>query len=221
MAGNGVQGATVEFIPQRGNPISRTRNRDELLPDLQTDQNGFFRVGYLMEGSYSVEARARHRQEGRSRPFEVENGSEVSLDDIRLGPGYEITGIVYESTGKPVARASVELTTVGRGGQDFRARTDREGRFAIDHLPPSLLNLEVNARGFLDHEEYAIDPVKSSAMTINLMDALRISGEVRDAHTLRYPGSQGNPSIKSWPFIPICSRCLKLLDSSSVTASRT
>jgi hypothetical protein len=77
----------------------------------------------------------------------------------------------------------VELNSVGRGGGNFDTRTDREGRFAIDHLPPSLVNLEVNARGYLDHDEYAIDPVKTSALTVTLHDALTITGRVTDAVT--------------------------------------
>lgn len=183
LSGNAIPGARVELDPENRNPLDDAHDRDEILADAESDGNGFFSLEHLMAGSYSVDVSARHRLQARKGRFTVEDARELDLGEIRLGPGYEIVGVVYAEDGTPVERARVEVESRARGRPDFDTRTDGEGRFAIDHVPPGGAELGVRATGFLEFKIEELDPANTQPLTIRLHEAMQISGQVVDAVT--------------------------------------
>lgn len=113
LEGNGIPGATLRLNPENGNRMRMLRNRDNLLPAITADTNGYFRGVHLPAGDWTVGATARMHTEGRSATFAVEEEQQVEIDDIRLGPGYEVTGYVRDSQGQPIAKAEVTLRSQG------------------------------------------------------------------------------------------------------------
>ena len=209
LAGNAVMGAEVTMEPDFRNRLRWQRNRSELLPPAETDANGFYEYTNVPEGRFAVTVLAKMHTPGRSESFDVAEDATVEVPDIALGPGYEVTGIVRDAQGEPVAKASVRLRASksqnaapqqGRGGEergrgrgrggfrdmasffggrDNRTETDEEGRFFVEHLPGSLLQVEVRAKGFLTYEADEIDPKTGRPIYVTLQDGLRITGLVQ------------------------------------------
>ncbi len=113
--GNAIPAATIQLSPENGNPMRMLRNRENLLAAVTTDNNGYFRKPHAPVGDWSVSASAKMHTEGRSATFAVEEDQQVEVDDIRLGPGYEVTGYVRTAQGQPIAKADVSLTSQGGG----------------------------------------------------------------------------------------------------------
>lgn len=196
LEGNAVPGATMTLQPENGNRLRFVRERDAILPTFTTDNNGWFRRSCLAAGDWSVTATAPRHTEGRSPTFVVEDEQTVELEDIRLGPGYEITGVVRDVQGAPIAKAEVRLRAENRdrenrpqrgggngassggpgGGREHRATTDAEGKFFLEHLPATAMTLDASADTFLDAHLEGIDPTLGQPVQVTLQDGLRITG---------------------------------------------
>ena len=213
LAGNAVLDAEVKMEPDFRNRLRWQRNRDELLPATTTDANGYYSYENVPEGRFAVTVLAKMHTPGRSEGFDVAEDAVVEVPDIALGPGYEVTGIVVDARGEPIAKASVRLRASlsrnaqpdsggrerggrdrggrdrgGRfsfrgmaelGGRDNRTETDEEGKFFVEHLPGSLMELRVKAKGFLEHEADEIDPKLAQPIYVTMQDGLRITGLVQ------------------------------------------
>jgi protocatechuate 3,4-dioxygenase beta subunit len=205
--GNAVIGAEVTMEPDFRNRLRWQRNRTELLPPTKTDANGFYAYANVPEGQFAVTVLAKMHTPGRSDGFEVTEDAEVQVPDIALGPGYEVTGYVKDAQGEPIAKANVRLRASlsanaqpaegrggdrggrgrgrgrggfgGFGGRDHRTETDEQGRFFLEHLPSSLMEIQVDARGFLDYEADEIDPKVVRPIYVTLQPGLYIAGIVQ------------------------------------------
>ncbi len=113
--GNGIAAAELRLQPENGNPLRQLRDRERMLPVFKTDQNGFYVRPHLAAGDWSLSATAKRHTEGRSTTFVVEEDQAVDVDDIRLGPGYEMTGIVRNARSEPIAKATVVVQSTNRG----------------------------------------------------------------------------------------------------------
>lgn len=189
--GNGIPGALLVLQGENGNPLRMLRDRERLLPTFTADQNGFFRRPHLAAGDWSLSATAKRHTEARSAVFVVEDEQAVEIEDIRLGPGYELTGTVMSVRGEAIAKANVVLQTNasgrpagGRGpnpaGREHRAVTDDAGKFAFEHLPGTNMRLRAEAAGFLELRQQDLDPKLGQPLHLTLQDGLRIEGVVRD-----------------------------------------
>ena len=206
--GNGIPGAELRLQAANANPLRTLRDRDRMLPAFQTDNNGNYILDHAAVGDWSLTAVAKRHTEGRSSTFAVEEDQVVDVEDIRLGPGYEITGTVRDARGQPIAKATVAMQSEGRGrgrpgggpssgpssgggqvggrgpsagGREHRTTTDERGNFFMEHLPSAPMRLEVDAEGFLDFREAAVDPTRGQPINVTLQDGLRIEGKVTDA----------------------------------------
>ncbi|MCA8950108.1 MAG: carboxypeptidase regulatory-like domain-containing protein [Planctomycetes bacterium] len=206
LEGNGIAGATVSTAPQGRNAWRWMRNRDDFLTELTTDNNGYYRLEHVPAGDWSATATARMHTEGRSPDFKVEEDKRTEVEDIRLGPGFEVTGIVRNARTEPVANARVTLRSTGGnggggdgggrggrggpggpggpfaffGGRNHSTVTDEQGRFFLEHLPGVTMSLEVRATDYLLFELEEIDPKLGQPIHVTLQDGLRIAGTVLD-----------------------------------------
>lgn len=205
--GNGIASARVRLDPDNNNRLRWVRNRDELPLTTTTDNAGYWRLGHVAAGEWRASATAKLHTEGRSPLFAVEEDQRSDVDDIRLGPGFEVTGYVRNVRQEPIADAEVVLRSRpaqaptdggrpqqpggmrgGRGGgdggmfqlRDHRTRTDAQGRFFLEHLPGALARLEVEATGYLDHRQDDVDPRSPQPIQVTMQDGLAIAGVVTD-----------------------------------------
>src|SRR5262245_18009158 len=112
--GNGLAAAELQLNPENANQLRFTRDRERLLAGATTDANGFFRCVNVPNGDWSVTAVAKRHTVGRSPTFVIEEEQLVEIDDIRLGPGFEITGYVKSVQGQPIAKATVVMQSENR-----------------------------------------------------------------------------------------------------------
>lgn len=205
LEGNGIPGAELRLQPENANLLRTLRDRERLLPAFTTDNNGFFRRLHLGSGDWSVTATAKRHTESRSPTFAIEEEQVTDIDDIRLGPGFEVSGIVRNSRGEPIAAAIVVLQSEGRGrgdnqetsagrqgpggrggwmafpgGREHRTTTDEQGRFFLEHLPGVPMRLAIDAEGYLDYRQSGVDPTLGQLLQVALQDGLRIEGRVQD-----------------------------------------
>ncbi|MCK5942904.1 MAG: carboxypeptidase regulatory-like domain-containing protein [Planctomycetes bacterium] len=212
--GNAVPNAQVTIEPDFRNRMRWQRNRADLLPPITTDLNGSYVYANVPEGSFAVTVLAKMHTPGRSETFEVAEDGRVDVPDIKLGPGYEVTGFVKDARGEPIAGADVRLRASlsanaaanenaaengerrgrggrgggrggrggfgGFGGRDHRTETDEQGRFFLEHLPGSLMEIQVDAKGFLDYEADEINPKVNRPVYVTMLDGLRIAGIVQN-----------------------------------------
>lgn len=203
--GNGIADAELRIEPQGGNRLRWLQGRDDLLPALRTDRAGFYSFVHLNAepntNEWALTATAKMHQEGRSDVFAVEEDQVVEVPDIRLGPGYELSGHVRTIRGEPIANANVALRSslgsdaegdAGPGGRrgggrnpfgrgrEHQTRTDAQGRFFLEHLPGSPMQLDVDAEGYLDFSEDGIDPIRGQALNVTLQEGLYIAGVVQN-----------------------------------------
>ncbi|MBL8750974.1 MAG: carboxypeptidase regulatory-like domain-containing protein [Planctomycetes bacterium] len=168
------------------------RDRAGFFAPFTTDQNGYFRRPNLTAGDWSVTATAKQHTEGRSAVFAAENEQTIDIEDIRLGPGYEVTGYVRDVQGAPIAKAEVRLRAEARdrerrggpggpgAGREHRATTDEAGRFSLEHLPGTPMTLDATAAGYLDTRVESVDPTVGQPLQITMPDGLRLTGVAID-----------------------------------------
>jgi hypothetical protein len=125
---NAVPDAEVKLNPESDNRMRFQRERDSVLPPLKVDNNGFYRFEHVPSGQWSVGALAPHHTAGASGIVTSVENTRVDVEDIRLGPGYELAGIVSDVGGKPIEGAEVVARATrapdpanGRNGQGANA----------------------------------------------------------------------------------------------------
>ena len=182
-----------ELLP----PIRTDNNGYYIYPNVPAATNPEFSVSVL----------AKMHTPGRSQSFQVADENEFVVPDIRLGPGFEATGFVRDERGNPIANANVTMRSTrtrndnaegsnnagrgerGRGGRgrqafagrgrDHRTKSDETGRFFLEHLPGSMMEVRTNAKGFLNYEQDGIDVKLGQLIQIAMADGLRITGTVQ------------------------------------------
>ena len=189
LAGNSVAGAqvTLQARGRSSRRFSRTREQQRGLPTQQTDSSGYYRLPHVPAGDWRVRAVAPRHQQGSSNTYTAEEDSRVEIDDIKLGPGYRLTGIVTDPQDQPIAGANViARATPLPGGErrrtsNYRTGTDRRGEFLLDHLPGTQLDVTVDKDGYLPKSHPELDPRLGQTLYVTLLDGLRIAGHVVDA----------------------------------------
>lgn len=206
LAGIGVPDAEATLQPENDNRRRFERDRAQIFAARKTDPNGYFRFDHVPAGDWRVLATAPRHEQGRSGTVTAEERLLVETDDIRLGPGFELAGVVTDRAGRPVAEAAVSVRArapereprAGRGGPplygpggpggapglaEHRASTDRNGHFHLAHLPGRQLDLTIEKEGYLRHEQGEIDAKLEPTLFVTLQDGLQVTGIVRDGAT--------------------------------------
>jgi protocatechuate 3,4-dioxygenase beta subunit len=90
-------------------------------------------------------------------------------------PTGELRGRVYDSEGRPVRRATVQLTPVGAEGAGRRASTDAGGSYQIPALPPGAYRVRVSKPGLPD-VEYGQRRALQAGRIITVRENQRVHG---------------------------------------------
>ncbi|MEY2982731.1 MAG: hypothetical protein RL562_2958 [Planctomycetota bacterium] len=80
---------------------------ENLVGSVETDATGSFSFAHIPAGRFRVVASAPRHVDGRSDTMDGADGATVDVGVIELGPGAELTGIVLDNLGQPVAKAEV------------------------------------------------------------------------------------------------------------------
>ncbi len=201
-----LAGATVRAETSLGPAGSMDGTAGHAL-ETTTDASGRFALAGIPRGVFRIVAVAASHLPGRSDALKMAPSTVVECGRIALSPGLPLTGVVVDDHGKPVAGASIEVTTSHHdtlaraasahdpshapGTRSDRstalgtvvALTDAEGNFRFDGLPHGTLRLDAN---HAEHSPATIDPVRlphPSGLRIALTARQPLTGTVVDAHT--------------------------------------
>ena len=109
---------------------------------IPTDGNGYYRIEGLVPGKISIEA--THESWPRVvRDIEIDEG--IHTLDLRFDGGIEVSGLVTDIDGEPVADAAVRLAPVGRYYGGPEAVTGADGRFEMPGVKEGEYDLWVEA----------------------------------------------------------------------------
>ena len=113
-----------------------------------------------------------------------QNQREIDLY-LPLIRGASIAGQVVRSDGEtPIQNVEVQLRYVQGGfsmiNQELSLFTDREGRFAFNHLPPNVYRLQFSRSGYIGEQLAAVrpQPGEEKTYTIELFEPATITGHV-------------------------------------------
>ena len=109
-------------------------------------------------------------------PFEIRGGAEVDLGDVTLSVGAACAGRVVDSSGHGVGGVSVKCGTL-----IFDERwtvTDGEGRFTLEHFPPTPYPLTLYRDGW-GERTVTVEPEKAAVLEVRLYSLVKVRGTVR------------------------------------------
>lgn len=113
------------------------------------------------------------------RTFRLAPGEAIDLGEIRLGPGFAISGRVVDPGGQPVSGAYV---AVRQGVTDFDpVATAADGAFRIEALGEGGTEITVEAEGFLTETTTTDSRAGAAPLTIRLSRGGLLEGELVDA----------------------------------------
>ena len=147
------------------------------------DESGAFTLGVVPSGRQSIWARRKGLSADKITVEVPGPGESLTNQDIVLGPGHRITGRVVDPLDQPVASAEVRPEPIGFGAEMYAGdpvRTDRDGRFDLQHLRDEQVRLIVDAEGFTRLEQAAR---AGRDVTLRLGSAGGIAGLVVDGAT--------------------------------------
>jgi protocatechuate 3,4-dioxygenase beta subunit/peroxiredoxin len=148
----------------------------------RTDADGRFRSVRVPAGMHVLTAQSPGHAPDLK---EVVASPSMSPVEFRLGPARTLRGRVVDTSGKPIAGATVEAVDWRlHNSLDWRTQTDAEGRFRWESAPPDELTLNVIQPGLMPIRQgkYA---ASDQEQVITLHEPLRIQGTVVDAETAR------------------------------------
>ncbi|HZI09859.1 MAG TPA: carboxypeptidase-like regulatory domain-containing protein, partial [Myxococcus sp.] len=149
--GTPVRAANIYLMPREEGAEARRQKQTA------TDSRGRFTLHGVAEGAYRVAAHVYDRTGQRSAMRTVEvRGTEAVHVQLQLAGGLEVSGVVVDTQGQPIAGASVvgmydsreESSDAVLERGPALAKSDAEGRFTLRHLEPG--SWKVSAR----HEHY-------------------------------------------------------------------
>ena len=135
-------------------------------------------AGAWLEAKHSAYSPGRARVDASAQ---ASRRLELRLGEKSEEEGATLAGQVLDPKGAPIASASVYARRRGRGrwGAGFSAKSDPEGRFAIDGLPEGRYDLVATYPGYAAGRADSI-PSGTQSVVIQLTAGARVRGTVRD-----------------------------------------
>lgn len=120
-----------------------------------TANDGAFRLANVPLGNILIQAYQQDHAPAMQL-IQIERCEDVQPIRLRMGAGGSLTGVVRDARGNPVFGA--KLTLMNRTVGFVNTKSDREGRYRFDRLPPGVMRVEAQ-RG----QERAVAPVMVEA----------------------------------------------------------
>lgn len=159
--GRGVGQASVGIKVKQSTPgMMRIEIGGPPPPRAVTDEHGRFRLSKIdTSNNYDLSASAEGYVKGKTAIIGLEPGRTRRDVRVELERGAQLTGLVLDSEGAPLANASVTIErSTGRrmggmmllGGPPEKVQgiTDQEGRFALNGLPRGNAEIAIARKGF-------------------------------------------------------------------------
>jgi protocatechuate 3,4-dioxygenase beta subunit len=162
---------------------------DDDTPALPVDAQG--RVTRMLPpGEYTLTA----AREGRYALARVTLGAATPEVVLDLGSALHVEGTVTDTSGRPVAGATVTATQLP-SGSSRNAATRADGRYRLGPVEPGAWTFEVQAPGYLHVEEEDAEEARTLGPATGLVDftltpAFTVSGRVTDSAGQPVPGIQ-------------------------------
>jgi hypothetical protein len=116
----------------------------------QANENGFYRVGPWVLGTYSIQASELNGPDGAIGSATLTAEGQTVVTDLRFNGAGSIGGIVYDSDGTtPLAGGIVRLTVLGPFGLTAQTESGPDGSYHFPRVPVGLYSLSVSEPGGL------------------------------------------------------------------------
>jgi hypothetical protein len=157
------------FEPARGH-VEEHESRETRLGLLRdhakvaiSDAEGRYEVAVPAGAPFLITAGGGRFGLARARAFLVAPGETHEVEDLVVGSGTSsIAGVVLDPAGNPLAGATIitrSRSKVTHGMQADLPRSNREGRFRVDHLMDGeILEVNVNKHGYFSRVWYGVLP---------------------------------------------------------------
>lgn len=212
-------GAPIDIFRVSSTPVEETSpfGRQSGASEVFRSADGDFELGGIQPGLHDVVARAKHH--GISEPQRVAAPYDGPELRFVLPRAARLEGVVRDPGGQPVAGAGVRVSHEGAGaegggiiwgtGQGYggeSTKSDDQGAFEFEHLPPGRLELSADAAGYAASEplEVVAPPAAElSGTVLVLRRAGRITGVVHAAagrvaeRDIEVSGPGANETVKS------------------------
>lgn len=185
--GKPIPEAQVFLIEMRSESFGG--GQSSLLParlprDAKTDEKGAFEIERVAPGPIQVNAQAPRRQRARVEGLEVKPGRDLTNVEIVLAPGGTVEGRVLSPEGRPVPNAQVSVAeTASQGMMVFssvQTKTDGDGRYRLDGVPPGPRTLEATAEGYRRGVRDVEVTAETRTVDFELERGLEVAGRVVD-----------------------------------------
>ncbi|MFW5966461.1 MAG: carboxypeptidase regulatory-like domain-containing protein, partial [Persicimonas sp.] len=178
--GDPVEGARIDLYYRSAAGLQGSLDPFVSSSGVETDEEGRFEVDRAAPGQLHLLVEADEYALAESREYRVEPGEELDDLMVDLDPASQVGGQVIDTEGDPV-RARVVL----RGEaleRSRRVRTDDDGRFSFDDVPPGRVRLEARAPGFREEraEDITVESGERTATDLILEAADGVFGRVVD-----------------------------------------
>ena len=140
LAGNPIEGATVKILALEGEPIWRG----------VTDSTGEFGANNLRQGTHVVEVAARgFHNERRIVILKADDASRLDIGliagELTYTPPIAVSGVVRDSSGMLLSRATLTVRAVFNSRLTTRAKTDGRGHYSLPVSNPGRYEIVVLA----------------------------------------------------------------------------
>jgi protocatechuate 3,4-dioxygenase beta subunit len=114
--------------------------------DTLSDEEGRFTFERIGPGRASVMAWLAGWQSGGTNELDVPRGRDLAGVEVVLQPGAAVAGQVFDSDGRPVVGARVELVDSQRGPErmSFATETDGDGHYRLEGVPLGVRTVGAN-----------------------------------------------------------------------------
>lgn len=185
--GSPVAGQGLILMPSVENMFAGTFERPKMA---ETDENGHFEFTGVAAGEYDINRSGRSEfrmaeASGRIRGLEIDGTSDyrnitLLMEEAGERPGFgqPITGIVYDTAGRPAAGVQVAARPVFIARGVASAETGPDGRFVLENLIGRRFDVIATA----PYGRAAVDNVAAGAdVELRLRPPARVSGIVIDS----------------------------------------
>ncbi|HEX5720596.1 MAG TPA: carboxypeptidase-like regulatory domain-containing protein [Thermoanaerobaculia bacterium] len=191
--GKPVPGARIVLDPMGPTAMSRGRAvfTVEAMKHALSGDDGSFRIEDVPPGTFELMALAAGRQPANMTSLEVRSGQDLRGVEVVLRPGAVLEGRVLAPGGRPIPGARVSLVETGSIGtmRAGWARTDGDGRYRLDAVPPGTRLFRADSEGFRERVRELEVRAGENGLDFELEGGAEVTGRVVDDDGVPVPAA--------------------------------